>query len=161
MTFDLPQRFWDKVRKGAPNECWEWIGGRHGKCYGQFRYEGRVHKVPRLVLRSLGHDMTDLLAMHSCDNPPCCNPNHLSPGTHQENQADSVRKGRRNGLVGDRATFKKLTEARVRRLREEFDALPATGKYKADGASKQLAAGYGITYENMMMIVRRKTWRHI
>jgi hypothetical protein len=34
------------------------------------------------------------LIMHSCDNPPCCNPKHLSEGNHYLNWADSVAKGR-------------------------------------------------------------------
>ena len=32
--------------------------------------------------------------MHSCDNPICCNPKHLSKGTHKDNSDDKVRKNR-------------------------------------------------------------------
>lgn len=35
--------------------------------------------------------------MHSCDNPPCCNPAHLSAGTNQQNLADAAAKGRLSG----------------------------------------------------------------
>ena len=36
----------------------------------------------------------DRVLMHSCDNPGCINPAHLTPGTPTENHADCVAKGR-------------------------------------------------------------------
>lgn len=162
VTFQLPGRFWDKVARKGADECWIWTASVDGNGYGLFRYEGRLIRAHRLVLISLGHEMGGLESMHSCDNPPCCNPNHLSPGTHIENQADSVIKGRRGHLVGDKATNKKLTEDSVRRLRSEYHELPKTeGGYTADGAAKTLASTYGITYRAFMYIVERKTWKHI
>jgi hypothetical protein len=35
-----------------------------------------------------------LVVMHSCDNPRCVNPSHLSVGTQSQNIHDSIRKGR-------------------------------------------------------------------
>lgn len=56
-------------------------------------------KAHRAVLAfKLGRPLsTDECALHTCDNPPCVNPDHLFVGTNKDNVADSVSKGRRHG----------------------------------------------------------------
>jgi hypothetical protein len=49
------------------------------------------------------------VVLHACDNPPCCNPEHLSWGTQRENTADRVAKGR--SARGERNGKSKLTDA--------------------------------------------------
>lgn len=48
---------------------------------------------------ALDHDlptaeMVGVNVLHTCDNPPCCEPSHLFVGTQAVNQADKVAKGR-------------------------------------------------------------------
>jgi hypothetical protein len=38
-----------------------------------------------------------MILMHTCDNPPCCNPEQLKLGTRAENNKDRAKKGRRKG----------------------------------------------------------------
>jgi hypothetical protein len=61
-----------------------------------------------------------MLALHSCDNPSCCNPAHLRPGTQSENVRDMVNRKRRNlsGVNNGRA---RLDPERVRFVRRLLD----------------------------------------
>lgn len=81
---------------GSYSGCWEWQGARNEDDYGRLRWDGAMQYVHRVVLAEwLGRPLADdELALHSCDNPPCYRPDHLSPGSHEENMADMVAKGR-------------------------------------------------------------------
>jgi hypothetical protein len=75
--------------------CWEWQGTRLETGYGLARYQGKYQSVHRVVFRLMkGKIKSGNVILHSCDNPPCCNPDHLSQGSHQENMDDMVSKGR-------------------------------------------------------------------
>lgn len=89
-------RFWDKVDRSNPNGCWPWIGARNAKGYGRFWCFGRQVTASRIAwLIANGTEMpADRLACHTCDNPCCCNPDHIWPGTALDNHRDSLSKGR-------------------------------------------------------------------
>ena len=104
-TLETPQRpspgerFWAKVDKSAgPESCWEWLAHRNRTGYGKFKV--RHDKPPALAHRH-SYELTsgqpvpnELSVRHSCDNPGCVNPAHLSLGTHQDNMRDAVERGR-------------------------------------------------------------------
>lgn len=95
------ERFWSKVNKRGPNECWPWNAARNKAGYGIIGWNKKVVEASRIAYILTYGDPGKLHVLHSCDNRWCCNPAHLRSGTHQENMQDMViRKRARNGATG-------------------------------------------------------------
>jgi HNH endonuclease len=62
---------------------------------------GRRTRVHRLAWEIANRRLVPAGAVvrHSCDNPPCCNPTHLSVGSNADNTMDSIRRGRRRTVL--------------------------------------------------------------
>ena len=85
------------MHNGDINVCWEWTGKvnkKDGRPYFTARRRRRPAYVVVLELVGGTTQKKKKQALHSCDNPICCNPTHLSWGTHQQNMDDMVKKGR-------------------------------------------------------------------
>lgn len=83
-----------------PNGCIEWTGSRSERGYGQISVHGgdRMVRTHRLAWTlAYGEIPEGMNVCHSCDNPPCCNIEHLWLGTQADNVADMVAKGRNSG----------------------------------------------------------------
>lgn len=112
------EKFWRQVRRGSPNECWEWQGPLQCKGYGQLSVLGKSWRAHRYAMfLTHGSIPADKVVMHACDNRRCCNPNHLSLGTQLENIADQDRKGGIHRAHGARHGRAKLNEDLVRQIR--------------------------------------------
>lgn len=92
----IEQKFWRKVDKAGPDECWLWRGDRL-KGYGLLSHKGKNRRAHRVSweLANQQEIPAGLHACHSCDNPSCVNPSHIWLGTQQDNMADMYAKGRR------------------------------------------------------------------
>ena len=76
--------------------CWEWQGYRNPKGHGRFL---RLADAPhRLMAHRYAYALFrvfpgDRWVLHHCDNPPCCNPDHLYLGDASDNARDMVERG--------------------------------------------------------------------
>jgi HNH endonuclease len=118
----LSERLWEKINKNSDrwwngNQCWEWLGGTDGDGYGTFNIKTvngkpvlrKPHRIAWELLRGPIPERKRVL--HHCDNPGCCNPNHLFLGTSKINSEDMVRKGRQ--AKGEKNGMHKLTQDQV------------------------------------------------
>lgn len=82
------------------NGCLVWSGNLNGHGYGFCKIDRKVWLAHRYSYQINKGEIPDgLCVMHSCDNPACINPDHLSLGTHQDNMLDMMRKGRAKHII--------------------------------------------------------------
>lgn len=79
----------------AGDECYEWDMARLPKGHGVIGLDGANYLAHRWAYEELvGPIPEGMYVIHSCDNPPCINPNHLRVGSAQDNTDDMVDRGR-------------------------------------------------------------------
>ena len=98
-----------------------------------------------------GYIDSNKVIMHSCDNPKCINPNHLSLGTVLENVIDRTNKDR--GQKGEQNGGTILTDEQVHEI---CKLLESNLMSRCDIISK-----FGITKSILGKIARKITWLHI
>lgn len=146
--WELSYRLAKHVR--PEGDCLVWVGSRDRRGYGYTSDGTKTVKAHRLSYQVHKGPIPDgLLIMHSCDNPPCVNPAHLSVGTVRENALDAVAKGR---MVGSKAGGAKLREEQVLDIRAQL----AAGVKR-----KVIAAEYGVWEGTIRFIELRRNWKHI
>lgn len=136
--------------------CWEWQRVRNQAGYGFVRLNGKIHIASRIAFVVFKGAIPDgHFVCHHCDNPPCCNPDHLFSGSNADNMRDAFEKGRvrpPKAKKGEGAFGARLTEADVLQIR----ALFASGMTK-----KELAIQFGVGWSTISNVVTRTTWSHV
>ncbi len=158
----IPEDVWKKIKKGNNSDCWEWTGVTSHNGYGEFCMDYEHYPAHRVVywlthpgsisLRNGNVDTDSLLVLHKCDNPPCCNPNHLFLGKPNDNLMDMMAKGRRHNFDGEKGQNSKLSNEDAKRIREAtlFGA-----------RQKDLAQAYGVSASSIHYIVKGRTYRFV
>lgn len=152
------ERFLSKVVAGAAGECWPYLGartgGRDGETYGTFRTSSPrsnvyAHRYAYALANGIHfHDIgRKTVIRHKCDNPICCNPSHLEPGTQAQNVMDKVERGRllRGESVGNHKLF-------------ESDVLEIRQRLEAGETHECIAALYGVCRTTITNISNGKIW---
>ena len=150
-------RFLLKVDKKGNDDCWEWKASRDKYGYGRLTLKGvslKAHRVAWTINNKIEIPQ-GLHVLHKCDNPPCCNPNHLFLGDARDNSIDMVEKGRgkTSDQTGEANGNSKLTESDVVEIRRLY----SSGQY----TYKELASQFNVHFDLIGRIVKRKNWTHV
>lgn len=152
--FDENHAYHAKIQKRGESECWIWVGKADKDGYGLFWHGGRRRNVRshRYALElATGISPTGLMALHSCDTPACCNPQHLRWGNAAENAADMMARGRSSVRIGEQNAVSKLSGESVAEIRGLFPGVSAAA----------LAERFGISVRNVYRVVRGEGWGHV
>ena len=148
---DFTKRFWAKVEKRGPNDCWLWTASKDRHGYGTFQLNGKPRKAHRLSwVLSNGPVPDGFCVCHSCDVRLCVNPSHLWAGSNKANTVDMVAKGRNVTLRGEEASWSKLTN-------EEVVAIKST----VGVSQRKMARQYGVCQTMISKIRLGDRWRHV
>lgn len=143
--------------------CWAWPMSTDTYGYGIVYISSggtrRRAKAHRLSYQMHNGPIPDgLVVRHSCDNPRCCQPQHLLVGTMADNTGDMLSRKRHshgsshNVPRGERHTQAKLTESEVIQIR----------RLSQQGLTAQaLADRFGVSRGHVAHILRRRVWKDI
>lgn len=150
-AIDFTRRFWAKVDRRGPNECWLWTASKDRHGYGTLQLDGKPRKAHRLSwILSNGPVPEGLCVCHSCDVRLCVNPSHLWAGSNKANTDDMIAKGRHGTVRGEAAPWSKLTESAIIDIRNH------NGESQRSKATR-----HGISQTMVSKIQRRDSWKHV
>ena len=150
----LFDRLMRRVEFDTVGGCWLWSGATIGGAgYGNLPIDGKATAASRaswMIFR--GTIPAGMIVCHKCDIRLCCNPDHLFLGSHCENMADMVRKGRSGALRGEASGKARLTELQVVTIKR----LLASGQ-----SQRAIARTFGVSAGTVQAIADGKSWRHV
>lgn len=150
----LPEKLFTKTVKVS--DCLIWVGQKNKRGYGCLRLNGRLQRSHRIMYELHNGPIPEgMVIMHSCDNPSCVNPDHLSAGTQLENVRDMHSKGRAIVNRGADHQCSKITPAQAVEIRSRYKSHDR----KNGGAA--LANEFGVHQKTILAIVHGKHWTEL
>lgn len=134
------------------SDCWVWIAAKTGFGHGAVSTGVRNTMAHRSAYEARHGEGTarGRMVLHSCHNPACVNPNHLSLGDHDENMRQMREAGR--SVVGEKQPAAKLNDEKVMAIRRRV------------GAGETLCAlakEYAVTHQVVKKAAVGQTWSHL
>ena len=141
--------------KKSKNKCWIWLKYKNHSGYGVYGRTVRgktklflAHRLSWMLYK--GKIPKGMCVCHTCDNPPCVNPNHLFLGTQLKNIQDRTKK-ERSAKGSNNIGNKKLTEEQVKNIKKSFNK----------STIKEIAQKYNTHISTIYSIKYKKTWGYI
>lgn len=150
----LSDRFHEKFVQEPVSGCWLWTASV-SRGYGHMGLGGHTgtsyaHRVAWTLYK--GEIPPGMCVCHRCDVPLCVNPDHLFLGTHADNVADKISKGRQGPPPrGELSGKAKLTEAKVVQIRALRGRL----------SQREIGNLFGVAKGTITGIQNGDTWRHV
>lgn len=131
-------------------------GGKYGG-YGRIRQRGNTVAITRFLWEWFNGPIPEgQVIRHSCDNPRCCNIEHLEIGTLSDNAQDCVKRGRHvaggGSPPGERAAKAKLCDEKV---------ILARYLSRKGVSYEELARRLKVGPDAVRFAVLGRTWKHI
>jgi hypothetical protein len=160
----IVERFWRSVDKNGPivrpelGPCWLWKLSVDHHGYGQI-VSCKMEDNTRLYLKThrvsweinCGPIPEGLGVLHKCDNPPCCNPEHLFLGDTDANMKDAASKCRLpRGKKHHNGRFTPEQVLEIRRL------------YQGGGITQRaIGERFGVTRSAILGILRKDNYAYV
>lgn len=136
------------------SDCWLWTQDVYKYGYGKLSIgKGKQVRVHRYMYQKYkGNIPESLSVLHKCDNPRCCNPEHLFLGNQKDNMSDAKEKGRigYRTFFGEDHSNSKITLDIAEKIREMYK----TGNFY----QRELGEMFGIKQATVSRIILNQAW---
>ena len=145
----------DIILEEKPNGCIECISHSRDDCgYTRIRYKEKHERLFRVLYElKYGEIPKKMVLRHKCDNPRCCNTEHLELGTQKDNVRDMIERGRDKyhlpnpNCRGTKNNMNKLSEANVEYI------------YKSNIGCRKLSKIFKVSPTTILLIKHKKMWK--
>jgi hypothetical protein len=136
---------------GSMTDCIEGPGWFTETGYKKTRHNGKIWRSHRLAWTLVNGPIPEGMHIcHSCDNRACSNVEHLFLGTHRDNMADMMKKGRQ--VKGEKNGQSKITTDQ---------AIEIKSYLQQQCQHQDIATFMSVSLHIVRGISRGRNWRHV